>query len=122
MHPEITPSSNFHQTRDTTFAGKAQMSQVYSELWDFIGDDTILGASVPVWTALIIAVIAHIALTRSRIGWHILAVGGSRRSAHNAGIRVRRMVFLTYVFSGFTAGLAGFLFATRLRVKTQSTC
>lgn len=96
------------------FAGKAQMSQVYSELWDFIGDDTILGASVPVWTALIIAVIAHIALTRSRIGWHILAVGGSRRSAHNAGIRVRRMVFLTYVFSGFTAGLAGFLFATRL--------
>ena len=96
------------------YAGIAQMSQVYSDLWDFIGDDTIFGASVPVWSALIIAIIAHIALTRSRIGWHILAVGGSRRSAHNAGIQVRKMVFLTYVFSGFTAGLAGFLFATRL--------
>ena len=36
-----------------------------------------------------VAILAHVALTRSRAGWHILAVGGSRRSAYNAGIRVR---------------------------------
>ena len=52
-------------------------------------------------------IIAHIALTRSRPGWHVLAVGGSRRSAHNAGIRVRQTVFLTYVFSGLCCGLGG---------------
>jgi ribose transport system permease protein len=96
------------------FAAQIQLSDATSDLWDYIGDGTFHGLSVSVATALVLAVIAHIALTRSRIGWHILAVGGSRRSAHNAGIRVRRTVFLTYVFSGFCASIAGFLIACRL--------
>ncbi len=64
--------------------------------------------------AIALAIVTHIALTRSRPGWHVLAVGGSRRSAHNAGIRVRQTVFLTYVFSGLCSAAAGFLIATRL--------
>ncbi len=96
------------------FGSKAQMSSASSDIWDFIGDGTIWGFSVPIIAAVVIAVITHIALTRSRPGWHVLAVGGSRRSAHNAGIRVRRTVFLTYVFSGFCSACAGFLMATRL--------
>ena len=85
-----------------------------SDLWDFIGDDTIFGLSVSVIAAIVIAIIAHIAITRSRPGWHVLAVGGSRRSAYNSGIRVRRTVFMTYVISGICSGIAGFLVACRL--------
>lgn len=96
------------------FGAQAQMSQVSSDIWDFIGDGTAFGFSIPVLTAIVLAVITHITLTRLRPGWHVLAVGGSRRSAHNAGIQVRQVVFLTYVFSGLTSGIAGFLFATRL--------
>jgi ribose transport system permease protein len=96
------------------FASKVQLSDVTSDLWDFIGDGTVFGVAISVIVALVIAVIAHIALTRSRPGWHILAVGGSRRSAHNAGIRVRETVFMTYVISGICCGIAGFLFACRL--------
>jgi ribose transport system permease protein len=58
--------------------------------------------------------VAHVALTRSRPGWHILAVGGSRRSAYNSGIRVRGTVFMTYAISGVCSGIAGFLLACRL--------
>ena len=62
-----------------------------SDLWDFIGDGTIHGLSISrARGRSVIAIIAHIAITRSRPGWHVLAVGGSRRSAHNSGIRVRR--------------------------------
>ena len=85
-----------------------------SDVWDFIGDGTVFGVSISVIVAIVIAVIAHIAITRSRPGWHILAVGGSRRSAYNSGIRVRETVFMTYVISGFCSGLAGFLIACRL--------
>ena len=96
------------------FGSAIQMSSVTSDIWDFIGDGTFLGFSVPIIAALVLAIITHIALTRSRPGWHVLAVGGSRRSAHNAGIKVQKTVFLTYVFSGLTAAMAGFLIATRL--------
>jgi len=67
-----------------------------------------------VLAAIVLAIASHVALTRSRQGWHVQAVGGSRRSAHNAGIRVRQTVFLTYVFSGLCSSAAGFLIATRL--------
>ena len=39
-----------------------------------------------VFVCLAVAVVAHVVLTRLRIGWRILAVGGSRRAAYNAGI------------------------------------
>ncbi len=96
------------------YAAQVQLSSVTSEVWDFIGDGTLFGVSISVIVALIIAGVAHIAITRSRPGWHILAVGGSRRSAYNSGIRVRETVFMTYVISGFCSGLAGFLIACRL--------
>jgi len=96
------------------FAAAVQQSDVSSPIWDFIGDGQFMGLSMAVIIALVLAVIAHVALTRSRPGWHILAVGGSRRSAHNSGIRVRETVFMSYVVSGLCAGLAGFLIACRL--------
>jgi ribose transport system permease protein len=96
------------------FAAQVQMSSMSSDLWDFIGGETIFGLSVSVVVAILVAVVAHLAITRSRPGWHVLAVGGSRRSAYNAGIRVRRTVFMTYVVSGICSGLAGFLVACRL--------
>jgi len=96
------------------FAAQIQMSTMSSDLWDFIGGETIFGLSVSVIAAIVVAIIAHIAITRSRPGWHVLAVGGSRRSAYNSGIRVRRTVFMTYVVSGICSGIAGFLVACRL--------
>lgn len=98
----------------TAYAAEVQLSDAESPVLDFIGDGTFSGLAISVWLALAFAIITHIALTRSRPGWHVLAVGGSRRSAHNAGIRVSRTVFFTYVFSGLCSAIAGFLVACRL--------
>ena len=97
-----------------SFGSLVQTSSATSPIWDFIGDGLFLGFSPPILAAVVLAIVTHIALTRSRPGWHVLAVGGSRRSAYNAGIKVRRVVFLTYVFSGITAAIAGFLIGARL--------
>ena len=96
------------------FAAKVQTSNISSNTWDFIGDGRVAGVSIAIWMAVVISITAHVALTRSRPGWHMLAVGGSRRSAHNSGIRVRETVFVSYVISGVCAALAGFLIACRL--------
>lgn len=104
-----------------SFAVQIQFAVASSALWDYLGDGSPGGVAVSVLVALVLAVLTHVAITRSRPGWHVLAVGGSRRSAHNAGIRVRTTVFMTYVFSGVCAALAGFLMACRLNGSGPGT-
>ena len=85
-----------------------------SDLWLFIGEGTLAGIPVSLLITLTIALGCHVVLSRMRPGWRLTAVGGARRSAYNAGIDVRRIVFLTYVASGTMCALAGFLFAARI--------
>jgi len=92
-----------------------------SELWYFIGEGTVLGVPLSFVVALIVVGVWHVILTRARVGWHITAVGGSRRSAFNAGLDVRRIVFLTYVCSSTLAAVAGVFFAARLNSAGADT-
>jgi ribose transport system permease protein len=85
-----------------------------SDMWLFIGEGTLFGVPVSLIITLTIALAWHLVLSRMRPGWRLTAVGGARRSAYNAGIDVRFMVFVTYVASGAMCALAGFLFAARL--------
>ncbi|MCX5480802.1 SMP-30/gluconolactonase/LRE family protein [Kaistia geumhonensis] len=85
-----------------------------SDLWLFIGEGSVFGVPVSLVITLVIALAWHIVLSRMRPGWRLTAVGGARRSAFNAGIDVRLMVFSTYVASSMMCALAGFLFAARL--------
>ena len=87
---------------------------VDSSLWDFVGAGSILGVPFSFVLLIVIAIVAHFVLTRLGVGWRIMAVGGSRRAAYNAGISVPRTVCLTYVVSGILSALAGILYASRL--------
>ena len=89
-------------------------SDVESDAWDFIGSGSILGAPNSFVVLAVVAIVAHVVLSRLRIGWRITAVGGSRRAAYNAGIPVRATVCLTYVVSGVLTSFAGTLYAARL--------
>ncbi|MCA0043355.1 ABC transporter permease [Celeribacter litoreus] len=85
-----------------------------SVVWDNLGFSSFLGLPYAFYIAAVIAIVWHIVLSRSRPGWHIAAVGGARRSAHNAGINVRLVICLTYVFCGMMVAAAAILFAARL--------
>jgi ribose transport system permease protein len=59
-------------------------------------------------------VLSWIALTRTRFGRHVHAVGGNLQAAWLAGVRVTRVQFSVFAISGLAAGLAGVLVASRL--------
>ena len=103
------------------FSTKVVTPATDSKIWDFISLNDIFGLPVAFIAAIVVAVVGHIFLTRLRPGWHILAVGGSRRSAHNAGIAVRRTVAMTYVISGILAAAGGVFYASRLGAAVAST-
>ena len=85
-----------------------------SAAWEFLGNGTFWGLPTVAWAYAGVAIAGHVMLTRLRIGWHIMAIGGSRRSAYNAGIAVRRTVALSYVACGVLTAAAGCFFASRL--------
>ena len=85
-----------------------------SEAWEYLGNGTFWGLPTVAWVYAGVAIAGHVMLTRLRIGWHVMAIGGSRRSAYNAGIAVRRTVALSYVACGVLSATAGCFFASRL--------
>jgi ribose transport system permease protein len=85
-----------------------------SKLWDFIGGGDWLGVPTVVFVYALAAIFGHVFLTRLRPGWHVIAIGGSRRSAYNTGIAVRRTVALCYVACGVLTAIGGIFFASRL--------
>ena len=107
----------FRSVYDIAFPRLASMivgGSATSELWDFFGFGAVGGvpASFMVFAAL--GLVWHLVLSRMRPGWHLRAVGGARRSAHNAGIDVRRVVCFSYIWSGLLTATAAFLFSARL--------
>jgi ribose transport system permease protein len=87
---------------------------VDSEVWDFIGSGSVFGVPFSAILLLVAVIVGHVVLSRTRPGWRVMAVGGSRRSAHNSGISVRWTVCGTYVVSGALVGIASFMYAARL--------
>jgi len=54
-------------------------------------------------------------LERTKFGRHVYAVGGNPQAARLSGIDVKKVLMSVYVISGVTAGLAGLMFASRVR-------
>jgi ribose transport system permease protein len=81
-------------------------------LW--LANGSILG--LPVSGLLLLAVMAgaHFLITRTRFGYHLLAVGGHAESARRAGLNVARIRFAAFVLSGLGAALGGLILAGRL--------
>ncbi|MCU1537687.1 MAG: sugar transporter, permease protein [Humibacillus sp.] len=76
------------------------------------GSVGILGYSVIV--ALVIAVVAHVVLFRTRFGTHVLATGGNTEAANATGVRTKRVKTLVYVISGVLAGVGSILLVARV--------
>ena len=75
-------------------------NSVDSDAWDYLGEGSVLGIPINAATLIVVLLIGHIFLSRSRYGWHLTAIGASRKAARHAGIRVERMLLATYVLSG----------------------
>lgn len=96
------------------YATDISAHQPDSKAWEFLGNGSIFGLPTVAYVFLLVAVFGHVFLTRLRKGWHVIAIGGSRRSAFNSGISVRSTVAMCYVASGVLTALGGIFFASRL--------
>ncbi len=59
--------------------------------------------------------IAHLVMTRTRLGRHIYATGGNEEAARLAGVPVHRVKLIVYTVCGLLAGLGGVIMASKHR-------
>lgn len=79
-----------------------------------LGRGWVLGVPLPAVIAVLVAVAGWVALTRTRFGRYVTALGANAEAARRAGIAVRRVTVLVYVLTGLAAALAGLVIAARL--------
>ena len=79
----------------------------------FIGIDTFLGIPLIAWIAILAFALFSFIMAKTPFGRHITMIGGNRVATYRAGIRVDRLLFLSFVIAGAVAGLAGWLLAIR---------
>lgn len=69
---------------------------------------------------LLVLVLAFIMVSRTRIGMHMLAVGGDPEVARTSGIRPATPIITAHAISGLCAGLAGLVIVARLGVGSPT--
>lgn len=74
-----------------------------------IARDLVPGIPGMIFVWIIIGILMTLLLERTRYGKQLFAVGVNRVTARLSGVRVTRMVVLTYVIAGALAAFAGFL-------------
>jgi ribose transport system permease protein len=105
---------------NTSYAQVFATNSVDSDAWDYLGGGSLFGVPINAATLFVVLLVCHIFLSRSRYGWHLTAIGASRKAARHAGIRVRLMLFATYVLSGTLCAASGIFYAAR-QSSTDST-
>jgi ribose/xylose/arabinose/galactoside ABC-type transport system permease subunit len=65
------------------------------------------------WPCLILLVITHFILSKTRFGRHVYAIGGNLEAAYRAGIPVAHQQTLVYILVSFLAGVSGLLYVMR---------
>lgn len=72
---------------------------------------TSIGGVFPVMVifTIVFAVVGHLVLSRTTYGRAIYATGSNANSAKFSGIKTERTRFTTYLISGLTVGVAGFI-------------
>ena len=71
--------------------------------------------SIAMFIALGLAVIAHFILRRTVFGRWLYGIGTNGRAAVVSGVPVRKVIVLTYMFSGFCAALASIIYTSRVQ-------
>jgi ribose/xylose/arabinose/galactoside ABC-type transport system permease subunit len=82
--------------------------------FNWFGQGEIFGIPAPIILLGVVAVGAHILLTRRAFGRHLFALGNNEEAVRVAGIKVKGIKVGIYVISGLLAGLGGIILAGRI--------
>lgn len=85
-----------------------------------IGIQTVLYIPLIAWIAIFCYVVFTFIMRKTPFGRHVTMIGGNPVATFRAGIRVDKLVAITFILSGAIAGLAGWLLSIRTSGATAN--
>jgi simple sugar transport system permease protein len=79
----------------------------------FLGNGLWLGVPVPLWIFIGCALVWHVVMTRSRLGFATRMIGSNLEATRYSGIATTRAVTRIYMLSGLMCGVAGIVMAAQ---------
>jgi len=86
-----------------------------------IGNGSVFSIPIPFIAVVVIAIIFHILLTRTKFGTYVFAVGGNENAARYSGIKVDRIRIATYMIVGLCTGMAATIEMSRMAAVAAAT-
>lgn len=86
----------------------------------WFGIQRLLGLPLTAWLAILCFVVFSFIMAKTKFGRHLLMIGGNENATFRAGIKVNRILILSFVLAGAIAALAGWLLAIRTSGATAN--
>jgi rhamnose transport system permease protein len=93
---------------------QARSVRGYPEWFFQLGQGEFLGVPTQLWILVVAILVAAIVLARTTFGRSLYAIGHNELAARFSGIPVDRYKLAIYTLSGLMAGLAGYIFVSRV--------
>jgi ribose transport system permease protein len=109
------------QYLEQRYSGKLSVVTRFDDTWEWLTTGKVAGVPTPLFLLLVVGLVMHVLLTRTRFGWKVTAVGSNRTAARRVGMNLRRITLASFVVSGALTGMAGLLQASRLQQSSSAT-
>lgn len=93
---------------------QARSVRGYPEWFFQLGQGEVFGVPTQLWILLVAIIVTFLILSRTAFGRALYAIGHNETGARFSGIPVDRYKMMIYTFSGFMAGLAAYIFVSRV--------
>lgn len=86
----------------------------YPDWFYQLGQGDLFGIPTQIWLIIVFSIISAVWLSRTTFGRSLYAIGNNETGARFSGIAVGRQKLIIYAFSGMMAGIAAWIFVSRV--------
>jgi inositol transport system permease protein len=89
---------------------------IEGDAFKILGQGKTLGIPNPIYVAAVIVAITAVLLNQTAFGRAVYAIGGNSEAARASGIKVKKVIILSYVLMGCLSSIAGYMLMSRINV------
>lgn len=86
-----------------------------------LGSGSVLGVPFSVIIAIVVVVLVAFLMRKTTFGLFVEAIGGNKRAAELAGVRIKSVLLTVYIVSGILAAIAAIIVAARTQASDPKT-